>query len=110
MSTTTGPDAMPTGDLTAWSRYFDDLEAAMHDFEAALSRRDVQPLREIPVPHGAPPEALRGRWLTDYQRISELEFRALALREDLRTEFNRLHGARRRLPPDGYGSSIDISG
>lgn len=103
---------MPAGEPAAWSAYFDDLEKAMHDFEAAMVRGDVQPLRDIPLPDGAPPDQLRERWLADYQRISELEFRALALREDLRKQFNRLHGTRRTPPLEGYGygSAIDISG
>ena len=114
MNPTTG-SGLPAGDLADWNAYFDQLEAAMHDFEAALVRRDVQPLRDIPLPAGAPPDELRERWLTDYQRISELEFRALALREDLRSEFSRLQGGTRRTAsPDGYGhgygSAIDISG
>ena len=107
--------ALPAGDVAAWTAYFDELEAAMQDFEAALVRRDVQPLRDVPLPDGAPPEELRERYLSDYQRISELEFRALALREELRMQFSRLQGnARRPGGPDGYGhgygSSIDITG
>ncbi|MFI7585859.1 hypothetical protein ACIB24_02145 [Spongisporangium articulatum] len=107
----TGPETdQPVGDLAEWSRYFDQLEIAMHDFEAALAQRDVTPLAEIAVPFGAPPEALRDRWAADYARLGELEFRALALREDLRAEFSRLHGPRRPDGYGGYGSSIDISG
>lgn len=105
----------PAGDVAAWSAYFDELEAAMHDFEAALARREVEPLRDVPLPTGAPPDELRERYLTDYQRISELEFRALALREDLRLQFSKLQGGGRRAAgPEGYGhgygSSIDLSG
>lgn len=110
MSATAGPETMPVGDFTSWAQYFDELELAMHDFEVALSRRDVEELRAVNLPPGAPPESLKERWLSCYQRISELEFRALALREELRLEFARLNHNTRRQPPDGYGSSIDITG
>lgn len=107
------PDGEETGDLSEWTRYFDELGAAMHDFEVGLSRQNVEPLRLIQAPRGKPPEILHARWAQAYQRISELEFRARALREDLRAESARVSGGRRFVqsrPGSGYGSSLDISG
>lgn len=107
------PEGDETGDLLEWTRYFDELDDAMHDFEVGLSRQDVQPLRIIQAPRGKPPEVLRTRWAQAYQRISELEFRARSLREELRSEFARVSGGRRSVQPrqgSGYGSSLDVSG
>jgi hypothetical protein len=92
-----------------WASYFDALDDAMHDFEVALSRRDVEDLRMIPLPDGTPPEELRERWSNSYQRILELEFRARALREELKAEFARLNGVRHPRA-SSYGSGLDISG
>jgi hypothetical protein len=101
------------GDLLQWTRYFDQLDVAMHDFEAALARQDVEPLRQLTTPRGRPPEVLHLRWTQAQQRITELEFRARSLREELRIEFARLSGGRRvvqsRTNP-GYGPSLDITG
>ncbi len=111
------PEILPpgdeTGDLLEWTRYFDKLDDAMHDFEVGLARQDVEPLRIIPAPSGKPPQVLHTRWAQAYQRISELEFRARSLREELRTEFARVSGGRRFGQPrsePGYGSSLDVSG
>jgi hypothetical protein len=107
------PEGEETGDLLEWTRFFDDLDAAMHDFEVGLSRQDVEPLRNVPPPHGQPPLVLHTRWAQAYQRISELEFRARSMREDLRSEFARISGGRRSAqtrPDSGYGSSLDVSG
>ena len=110
MSAMSGPETRQLDDSGGWETYFNQLEDAMHDFEVALSRRDVEELRHVAMPSGAPPESLKERWLSCYQRISELEFRALALREEMRLEFARLHHGTPRQPPEGYGSSIDITG
>jgi hypothetical protein len=108
-----GPAQDPPGDLLLWTRYFDDLDDAMHDFEVGLARQEVEPLRSIQVPPGRIPDILHMRWTQSCQRITELEFRAQGLREDLRAEFSRLahgtHTAQLNTGP-GYGSSLDVSG
>jgi len=101
----------PTGDLLEWTRYFDQLDEAMQEFEVGLLQQDVEPLRFVPAPAGKPPEILHTRWTQAYERISELEFRARSKREEIRTEFRRLGSGRRPQPPAGagYGSTLDIS-
>jgi len=103
----------PVGDLLEWTRYFDQLDEAMHDFEVGLSQNGVEPLRPIATPFGRPPDILQIRWSQAYQRINELEFRAQALRNEIRAEFARLatgsRAAQLRTGP-GYGSSLDVSG
>jgi hypothetical protein len=104
-------DSQP-GDLSLWTLYFDRLDQAMHDFEVGLSRHDVEPLRFIQSPAGRPPEILRPRLLQASERIRELEFRAQALREELRAEFARLadgHRVAELRTRTGYGSSLDVS-
>jgi hypothetical protein len=100
------------GNLALWTKYFDQLDQAMHDFEVLLSRHDVEPLRFIQPPPGRPPQVLRPRWLQASQRIRELEFRAQTLRAELRAEFARLSDGRRvseLRTRAGYGSSLDVS-
>jgi hypothetical protein len=114
------PDALSSdcdgdsADLATWTRYFDDLEVAMHDFEVGLSQHDVAPLRPVITPAGHPPEELRERSSGLYTQITELEFRARVLREEVRAEFARLpRGGRAATDTKGdwdYGSSLDIRG
>lgn len=102
-----------SADLATWITYFNDLEAAMHDFEVGLSQHDVAPLRAIHTPKGHPPEEMRNRSSGLYTRITELEFRARVLREEVRVEFARLPRGRSRAAAFGdwgYGSSLDIKG
>ena len=113
-STAPGPDGAPTlsTDPATWARYFDDLEAAMHDFEVGLSQHNPLPLRQIPIPVGQPPEELQARSKELYQRITELEFRARFLREEIRAELARLPRGRTRSGPKSdwnYGSALDIN-
>ncbi len=107
------PDGEETGDLLEWTQYFDELDQAMHEFEVGLAQQDVEPLRVVQTPHGRPPLILRTRWAQAYQRISELEFRARSMREELRAEFSRVSSGGRRFgqpsPGAGYGS-LDVSG
>ena len=99
-------------DLDTWVRYFDDLEVAMHDFEVGLSQQNVMPLRYIETPVGHPPEQLRERSGELYLRITELEFRARFLREEIRAESARLPRSRTKTGPKSdwnYGSALDIN-
>jgi hypothetical protein len=101
-----------SADLATWVRYFDDLEAAMHDFEIGLSQQNVMPLRYIETPVGHPPEELRERSGGLYLRITELEFRARFLREEIRAESARLPRSRAKGGPKAdwnYGSALDIN-
>jgi hypothetical protein len=110
------PAADPAGsaDLATWVAYFNDLEAAMHDFEVGLSQHDIAPLRPVNTPAGHPPEQLRERSSGLYTQITELEFRARVLREEVRAEFARLpRGGRMPAETKGdwdFGSSLDIRG
>jgi hypothetical protein len=100
-------------DPTIWIRYFDALEAAMHEFEVGLSRQNVVPLQELEVPPGHPPEEMRRRSRELYLRITELEFRAKFLREELRAQVARLPRGRTRSGPKAewnYGAALDING
>jgi hypothetical protein len=111
--TAPGPEtSQVSADLSTWVSYFDDLEAAMHDFEVGLSQQNVMPLRYIETPVGHPPEELRERSGELYLRITELEFRARFLREEIRAESARLPRGRTRGGPKSdwnYGSSLDIN-
>jgi hypothetical protein len=112
------PSAGSTGStgsagLTEWVRYFNDLEKAMHDFEVGLSQQNVAPLRSVPIPPGHPPEQLRTRSGELYLRISELEFRARIIREELRAASARLPRGRTPSGPEAdwnFGSALDING
>jgi hypothetical protein len=103
-----------SADLATWVTYFNELEAAMHDFEVGLSQHDVAPLRPVLTPNGHPPEELRERSSGLYTQITELEFRARVLREEIRAEFARLpRGGRMPVETKGdwdFGSSLDIRG
>jgi hypothetical protein len=101
-------------DLITWAAYLDQVEQAMHEFEVALSQRSVTDLHFIPPPAGEPPEELRRRTGELYRWMTELEFRARFVREEIRSEFARL--PRGRGASDGsksswnYGSALDING
>jgi hypothetical protein len=100
-------------DIARWTKYFDDLDAAMHEFEAQLSQHHFVPLRELAAPEGMPPDALRDRAEELYLHISELEFRAQFLREEIRAEIGRL--PRGRAHSDGrsdwaFGRALDVNG
>jgi hypothetical protein len=107
-------DGDGSSDLGTWTRYFDDLESAMHDFEVGLSQHEVAPLRLVETPAGHPPEELRERSSGLYTQITELEFRARVVREEVRAEFARLpRGGRTVSDSKGdwdFGSSLDIRG
>jgi hypothetical protein len=101
-----------SADLATWTKYFDDVEMVMHEFEVALSRQSVTELHFSPAPPGHPPEELRRRTGELYRWVTELEFRARFMREEIRAEFARLP----RRPKPGpkaywnYGSALDING
>jgi hypothetical protein len=108
-------DSEESADLATWVRYFDELESAMHDFEVGLSQHDIAPLRPVVTPPGHPPEELRERSNGLYTQITELEFRARVLREEVRAQFARLPRGGRNLSSDtkgdwDFGSSLDIRG
>jgi hypothetical protein len=99
-------------DLATWVKYFDDIEQTMHEFEVALSRQRVTELHFAPAPPGHPPEQLRRRTIELYRWVTELEFRARFLREEIRAEFARLPRRTRsgRKAEWNYGSALDING
>jgi len=101
-----------SADLATWQRYFNDLDSTMHDFEVGLSQNNVSPLKELRIPPGHPPEELRERSSELYARITELEFRARFLREEIRAEAARLPRGRAPSGPKSewnYGSALDIN-
>ncbi len=100
-------------EVERWSRFFDDLDAAMHEFEVELSQQHFVPLREVTPPPGMPPAELRDRSEELYLRVCELEFRAQFLREEIRAEIARL--PRGRAHSNGksdwaFGRALDING
>jgi len=109
--TTTDP-VKPAGPpaVTAWSRYFDEVERSMHEFEVALSRHDVYDLRPVPAPPGRPPESFRGRAERLQRQITELEFRARFLREEFRAEISRIKPQFARRSEARVGATLDVNG
>jgi hypothetical protein len=102
-----------TADLSTWTRYFDEIERSMHEFEVALATQSVVDLHFVPAPPGQPPEELRRRTGELYRWITELEFRARFLREEFRAEMARLprgRGGPTSKSGWNYGSALDING
>lgn len=96
--------------VTAWASYFDAVEHAMHEFEAALSHHDVFELQPIAAPPGHPPESFRKRNEELQRWVTELEFRARFLREEFRAEISRLRPQGARRSESRVGATLDIHG